>query len=326
MRKEIKIGIYAVVILLASWAGIRFLSGVDVFGRSAVYTSYYEDADGLKEASPVMIRGVKVGQILKLEVDPEQTSRVKASYVIPKSYRLPEDTRARIFSNGLLGGKAISIDLGTSDVMLSNGDVIQSEGDTGFLSEMGSSMTDLKAKVDELMEKLGKTLDGVNSIIDRNDDNIAKTIAHLESVIEKIDSSSIVGDLGTFSSTLKDQSSSLAQIVGDVRSFTEPLAKSSATSALTQSLENLKNVLEGMANGEGTAGKLMKDEQLYRSVTEASSNLSALLEDLKANPKKYINVRVFGGKTWEERKADRDAKAAYKAQKKEEKKNAKGQQ
>ena len=51
MRKEVKIGIYAVVILLAAWAGIRFLSGLDVLGRSRNYNAHYESVNGLQDAA-----------------------------------------------------------------------------------------------------------------------------------------------------------------------------------------------------------------------------------------------------------------------------------
>ena len=61
MKKEVKIGIYAVVILLCAWAGIRFLSGLDVFGRTRNYTAHYEQVNGLQDAAAVVINGVKVG-------------------------------------------------------------------------------------------------------------------------------------------------------------------------------------------------------------------------------------------------------------------------
>jgi hypothetical protein len=58
MKKEVKIGIYALLIFLGSWAGIRFLSGADIFGRNNVFYAYYDDASGLQNASSVVIRGV----------------------------------------------------------------------------------------------------------------------------------------------------------------------------------------------------------------------------------------------------------------------------
>lgn len=70
MKKEVKIGIYAIVILLCAWAGIRFLSGVDVFGRHAVYYARYEQVNGVQNAAAVMIRGVKIGKVSEIRVSP----------------------------------------------------------------------------------------------------------------------------------------------------------------------------------------------------------------------------------------------------------------
>ena len=55
MKKEVKIGIYAVIILLCAWAGLRFLSGLDVFGRTRNYTAHYEQVNGLQDAATVVI-------------------------------------------------------------------------------------------------------------------------------------------------------------------------------------------------------------------------------------------------------------------------------
>ena len=72
MKKEVKIGIYSVVILLAAWAGIRFLSGLDVLGRSRNYTAHYEQVNGLQDAAAVVINGVKVGQVTGVQLNVEQ--------------------------------------------------------------------------------------------------------------------------------------------------------------------------------------------------------------------------------------------------------------
>ena len=71
MKKEVKIGIYALLIFLGSWAGIRFLSGADIFGRSDVYYAYYDNASGLQAASSIVIRGVKVGNVSEIAISPE---------------------------------------------------------------------------------------------------------------------------------------------------------------------------------------------------------------------------------------------------------------
>lgn len=66
MKREVKIGIFAIVILLCTWAGIRFLSGVDVFSRNRVYHVYYDQVNGVQTATPVVIRGVKVGKVSEI--------------------------------------------------------------------------------------------------------------------------------------------------------------------------------------------------------------------------------------------------------------------
>ena len=58
MRREVKIGIFAVLMIGALWAGIRFLKGFDIFSRNAVYYAAYDQVDGVQNASPILIRGV----------------------------------------------------------------------------------------------------------------------------------------------------------------------------------------------------------------------------------------------------------------------------
>ena len=69
MRKEVKIGICAVVLLGAFWMGFRFLSGLDLLGRSNEYTIHYESVSGLQGDAAVEICGVKVGQVSEIKLD-----------------------------------------------------------------------------------------------------------------------------------------------------------------------------------------------------------------------------------------------------------------
>ena len=70
MRREVKIGIFAVLMIGALWAGIRFLKGFDIFSRNEVYYAAYDQVDGVQNASPVLIRGVKVGAVSGISFDP----------------------------------------------------------------------------------------------------------------------------------------------------------------------------------------------------------------------------------------------------------------
>jgi len=119
MKKEVKIGIYAIVIILAAWAGIRFLSGADIFGRNRTYTAHYEQVNGLQEAAAVVLRGVKIGQVTDIEINTEKGG-VDVRMSVDSHYDIPVNSQAMMFSAGLMGGKSIEIVLGDAAEMLKN--------------------------------------------------------------------------------------------------------------------------------------------------------------------------------------------------------------
>ena len=72
------------------------------------------------------------------------------------------------------------------------------------------------------------------------------------------------------------------------------------TASLQRSSESVETVAARAAKGEGSLGKLMTDDELYRdlnqtvnNLNEATLSLNRLLDDIQKNPKKYINLKVF---------------------------------
>ena len=57
MKKEVKVGLFAILMLLIGWGVIRVLKGADLFGNTNTYYAYYEQVGGLQEASQVMLYG-----------------------------------------------------------------------------------------------------------------------------------------------------------------------------------------------------------------------------------------------------------------------------
>ena len=62
---------------------------------------------------------------------------------------------------------------------------------------------------------------------------------------------------------------------------------------LSEVSNKLNQVISGINNGEGSLGKLAKDEELYNNLNKTSQNLNSLILDLKENPKRYINISVL---------------------------------
>ncbi len=315
MKKEVKIGIYAVVILLCAWAGIRFLSGLDVFGRTRNYTAHYEQINGLQDAAAVVINGVKVGQVTGVALDIEKGG-VDVTLSVNKAYNIPTDSKAMMFSAGLMGGKSIEIKMGEAKEFLKSGDAIETGVTLDMFDTLANELGDIKERVATLLDNLNQTIEGVDSLVDNNSKNLTKTVASLNAIMADLKKSNIIGNIDGFCATLNQNGEKLEGIITDINSLTKALNEQQSGEKLAQAINEVNALLAKINSGSGSIGNLVSDEKLYKELAQASQNLSLLLADLKENPKRYINVTVFGKKTYEEKQADKAAKAADKAKRK----------
>ena len=315
MKKEVKIGIYAVLILICAWAGIRFLSGLDVLGRSRNYTAHYEQVNGLQDAAAVVINGVKVGQVVGMQINKEQGG-VDVLLSVENDYDIPTDSKAVMFSAGLMGGKSIEIKLGEAKEYLESGDAIETGVTLDMFDTLANELGDIKTKVSTLLDNLNQTIEGVDSLIDDNSKNLTKTVASLNAVMADLKKSNIIGNIDGFCATLNQNGEKLDGIITDINAVTKALSEQNSGEKLAQAINEVNTLLAKINSGSGSIGNLVSDEKLYKSLEQASQNLSLLLADLKENPKRYVNVTVFGKKSYEEKMADKAAKQAAKEAKK----------
>lgn len=303
MKKEIKIGIFAVVVLLASWAGIRFLSGLDVFSRTRTYYVNYTEVSGIAQASPVMILGVKVGSVTEIKLDPTKAEGVELTLEVSRDYDLPVDSKAKLFSDGLMGGKAVAIEYGTASEFLKSGDHIIAAYDKGLMDIAGAELEGLTVKIGETLAKLTATLDGVNGILDDNRSNIKGVMTNLDSVTgtmsdvltgKKQDLATAIDNLTAFADALGRNSAKIDSVVMNVNTIADQFATTNVAESLQQTIGKLNQTLDKLNSADGTVGKLMNDKVLYDNLAAASANLSTLLADLQAYPKRYVHFSLFG--------------------------------
>ncbi|RIK93145.1 MAG: outer membrane lipid asymmetry maintenance protein MlaD [Proteobacteria bacterium] len=115
-------------------ADIRAINGYELRAR-------FERIDGLPLGADVRLSGIKVGSVVGQELD-KNTYQAIVRLSIDPSVRLPEDTFAKITSEGLLGDSYLALSPGASDVMLEPGDeIVDTQGAVdllGLLSKFGS--------------------------------------------------------------------------------------------------------------------------------------------------------------------------------------------
>lgn len=303
MKKEVKIGIFAVVILLCSWAGIRFLSGLDVFSRNKIYYADYNAVSGVQIASPVMIRGVKVGQVSAINLDPAKDVCVELTLSVQRKYRIPADSHAKIANNGLLGGKVVELELGSASEPLQNGGRIKTVEEADIMSMAGSEIGKMKNTIGEVVESLTAALNSINALVEANQKSINGVITHLDSMTGNLDNmlanrktelQDLVANLATFSEALSRNGEKIDTLLLNVNTISGQFAEADIAGNLQMTLAKLNMLLDSFSEGEGTAAKFMNDKELYDNLTAASMNLSSLLSDIEANPKRYVHFSIFG--------------------------------
>lgn len=324
MKREVKVGVFAVAVLLAAWFGARFLKGSELFSNNYKYYAYYDQVGGIQTASHVMIYGVKVGSVTKVTLDEDPSKGVELELSIDRRYRIPADSKAKIFSNGVMGGKAVDIVMGSSPEYVDDGGTLASEVGVDIIDMAGSELEFFKEKITEVVGSLTTTLDGINSLLEENSANLNSIVANVDGITASTDEilrdqkthlKEAIASLNLFAQSLGDNTEHIDSIMGNLDAFSAQLAEADLVSEVESTVEHLNAVLAAADAETGTVGKLLNDAELYDNLSAASDNLSLLLADLKANPKRYVHFSLFGSNPdrQAERAAKKEAKRAAKA-------------
>lgn len=306
MKTEIKIGIVGFGILLLLFFGIKFLKGIDVFQKETTYYVFYDNVSGMYEGNYIYLNGMKVGYVKDIEAMGERAEKFLVTVAVDSKIKITEDSKMVFFSADLLGSKAMKIELGNSSRILENKDTISGDVELGMLDKLGSSIAPMAQNLDSILFATKNILN------QQTQNNLQHTFANLEATSERLSSISnqfdnlmknekekigkIISNTESITSNLKNNNDELNNIISKIGQITDTVAQAQLGSTIlqtTQTLEKLNNVLGVIEKGKGNIGLLINDEGLYRSLDESAKKLDALIEDIKANPKKYINVSVF---------------------------------
>ena len=303
MKREIKVGLFAVAVLLVGWGVIRFLKGSEVFSSSNTYYAYYTQVGGIQPASHVMISGVAVGAVSSVTLNEDPAKGVEVEFTVNKRYKIPTDSKARIFTDGIMGGKAIEIIYGNSTEYVPQDGTIASDMSEDLFEVATSELDFLNEKISNVVDGLTQTLNGVNTLLADNTSSLTSIVKNVDGVTSNVNAMLLnerahleqaLASLSKFSQTLGDNADDVGGIIDNLNSISSELAESNLAAELESVVGHINKILAAIEQEDGSVGKLFNDKELYDNLTSASDNLSTLLEDLKENPHRYINISVFG--------------------------------
>ena len=309
ISNEIKIGAVTLIVILVFIWLFNFLKGKDYFKKTAIYYSVYNEIGGLAESSPVEINGYKVGVVQSINFIDAETGRLLVEFSVTKDFKLPVNTVAEITPVSIIAGMKVQFVYGQGPGFYSDGDTIPGRLAQSITTKLETELVPVKDRVNNLLTVLDSVITSVNEIMDPDfRKNLVGTMDNLnrssESLAEIIgsrerDLKATIESLTRFTQMLSDNSEKMSSTFSNIGSITDTLVAAdiyNSVSNLKAGLENTSLLLENLNEGKGSAGKLLTDDSLYKNLSQSLNNLNNLLEDMKANPKRYVHFSIFGKK------------------------------
>jgi phospholipid/cholesterol/gamma-HCH transport system substrate-binding protein len=310
LSKEVKTGILAIGAILLLIFGYSFLKGTNLLEKNREFYVKYDNVEGLAQAAPVTINGLTVGKVQNITFANTKGSLV-VKFTVEKDFDFSKNSVVRIYSAGLIGGKSLGIfpEYDVNDIAKS-GDTLQGDVEDGMLTAVSKALGPLEKKVNNTLNTVDTLLLSVNAIVDED------TRKNLQEAIENLNKTlnSFSGVSENLNHILANNTSKLDNTFTNLDTTAENFAKLSDSLAQLQTgklvtdlqdvVDKMNKIVVGVDNGEGSIGKLLKDDKLYNNLEGASRQLEQLLQDVKLNPKRYVNISIFGKKQKEYVKPD----------------------
>lgn len=310
-KSKLKVGIFCIAAVVIFYLGACFFKGVSAFGKKTYYYAVFENTGGLQESNAVMLNGYKIGQVTKVSLLSDNPVRLCAELMITEPVNIPKDSKVQVAPKDLLGGAVVNILFGNDTHMLQAKDTMatyvvpqMTDGIDGLKAQLASILTSVDTialSLKDVMSPEGGAQDLKGTLA-----NLEATTANLNSILgnNKDKVGKLVNNLEKFSNNLQEAGPQLETIVNNLDKISDSVAKANVTQLINdaqQAIGDVQLIVNKIQKGDGTLGQLVTNDTLYSNLENSLHSLDELLKDLKANPKKYINVTVFGKKEKKEK-------------------------
>ncbi|MEO8588191.1 MAG: MlaD family protein [Flavobacteriales bacterium] len=315
IRKEYSIALLVLGSVALLIFGINFLKGLDLLQKRNIFHVVYNDVSGITGASPIFYNGFKVGQVIGSELMPDGSGRIAVRFQLDEDELiLTKDTKVEIYSSDLFS-RALRI-LPGGGPAAETGDTLIGDAQLSLTDAVGQQIDPLKRKAEGMLASIDSVLSSLQLVLnDTAVGDIHASFASIRGTLETLNTTThrmdelmatettaihaIIENLRSVSNNLAGMNDELTHVVQNMDSATAVLADGKLKKMiadLSESGAQLKTIMTGLEQGEGTLGALLKNDTLYTNLEKSSKELDLLLEDFRLNPNRYVHVSVFGKK------------------------------
>lgn len=289
-RDDVLVGVVIVVGLVLAVVGSLWLARGGLAKGYPLYARFAWGA-GLKTGAPVWVSGATVGYVANVTFEPDGTLLTELR--ITGSQPIPKKSQATVVPNGIFGDVAVNFTPLRSGARYVEGDTVVSGPASVGLAQLTAKADSITTSVNALTSAMTKELIANGGLADLRSSlaGTNKLIAQL-SAIATVQSTQLTATMTSLRrATSAVDSAKIDSTLSNLR------AASGNVTSLTRSLDStgrtLNQIVAKVDSGNGSAAKLVNDPALYNDVHSLLGRMDSLLADIKKNPKRYINVKIF---------------------------------
>lgn len=289
ISNEFKIGFWAIVAFVLMFYGMKYLKGINSFKEGQFYYLNCDKVNGLAASSAVHLHGLKVGTVRSMEYDQKLKKVIVLLNIYDSDLRIPVDSRVYV-EGDLLGTASIVFEAGDSPTCYEPWDTIMApEAAPGLLEKADPII----AQVTELMPKIDTLISGINVLV--NESKMQESLLqintltqHLNTTVNQLNSL-LRKDVPGIMSNIESATANLDTIASQAKEadIKQLLANTNET------IQTANQLLKQMQDDKGTVGKMLNSTEVYDQLNRTIADVDSLINDIKANPKRYIHIKVF---------------------------------
>ena len=306
ISNEVKVGFTVLVTIVSFIFLFNFLKGKDLFNSTAYYYAVYDKIGGLAESSPVEVNGYKVGIVQSIDFVDAVSGKLLVAFSVDRNFKLPKNTVAEVLPLSLIAGMKVQFVYGNGPGFYSDGDTIPGRLAVSIIDKVETELIPVKERITSLIVSADSAITSINKIMDEGfGKDLGETMSNLNSTTASIDNiigtnekelKATLGSVSKFSEMLSANTGKLNSTFSNLEAISDTLAAAdiyTTISNLKASLEGASKMMNNLNSGKGSAGQLLTNDSLYMNLSNSLSSLNLLLEDMKANPKKYVHFSLF---------------------------------
>ena len=299
VSRELKTAAIAISgIALFIW-GFSYIKGENLFEKPRVFYAEYDNVQGLLPSAGVTINGLKVGKIESITFHPRKTGRLIVKFSLENDFQFSNTSIAQIYSPDFISGKSIKILPDYSGKNAVSGDTLVAKVETDILGSIGNQLVPLQEKITSFITNADTLLKGFNDVLDEQSRvDLKQSFSKLNTTLSTFNGASrslnrLLAENGKIDSILTNAND--ASI--DLASIADSLASANLAGTVNKlegSLKKFNTILSEIEQGNGSIGKLLKDDGLYNNLEAATKEMEELLREMKLNPKRFVHFSLFG--------------------------------